>query len=104
MLCGRLQAMASLQDIGASQRDSTLQMDTNITSITVIQPGGNRKYSFRVNLTQVVEEASICRTGPHVRCHREQYSPLWNLHVHSKKTAEFRSKRCSCEDINSEWP
>lgn len=38
-----------------------------------------------------------CYTGPVAHCGGEEpVFPLWNLHVHSKNTAAFRSELCSC--------
>ena len=46
-----------------------------------------------------------CYTAPFVRCpadiSSQEYGPwvpLWNLHVHSKRTAQFLSTPCACED------
>ena len=38
-----------------------------------------------------------CYTAPFVRCNEsDPWTPLWNLHVHSKQTEKFRSVRCQC--------
>jgi hypothetical protein len=41
-----------------------------------------------------------CYTAPFVRCDGEQigkpFHPLWNLHVHSKHTTNYRSEKCDC--------
>ena len=38
-----------------------------------------------------------CYTAPFVRCNEsDPWTPLWNLHVHSKQTEKFRSVRCHC--------
>ena len=40
-----------------------------------------------------------CLTGPAIYCgHHSNHSltPLWNLHVHSKKTSLFQSHKCEC--------
>jgi hypothetical protein len=38
-----------------------------------------------------------CYTAPFARCSdAAPWTPLWNLHVHSKHTADYRSKRCDC--------
>ena len=51
------------------------------------------------------EQQQICRTAPYVRCgvHDEKwgvtYGPwkkIFNLHVHSKHTSQFRSVPCKC--------
>jgi hypothetical protein len=44
-----------------------------------------------------------CVTAPFVRCsENDTWVPLWNLHVHSKRTADFRSLPCICEDAPRE--
>lgn len=36
-------------------------------------------------------------TAPYARCSEsDSWIPLWNLHVHSKHTSEFKSLLCSC--------
>jgi hypothetical protein len=38
-----------------------------------------------------------CYTAPMVRCNESlPWTPLWNLHVHSKHTRDFQSKACVC--------
>eukprot|EP00596_Hydrurales_sp_CCMP1899_P010397 CAMPEP_0119048390 /NCGR_PEP_ID=MMETSP1177-20130426/58663_1 /TAXON_ID=2985 /ORGANISM="Ochromonas sp, Strain CCMP1899" /LENGTH=340 /DNA_ID=CAMNT_0007024201 /DNA_START=464 /DNA_END=1489 /DNA_ORIENTATION=- len=38
-----------------------------------------------------------CYTAPHVRCSpSDPWTPLWNLHVHSKQTVLYKSQPCSC--------
>jgi hypothetical protein len=38
-----------------------------------------------------------CFTAPFVRCNQTYaWSPLWNLHVHSKNTQKFASQPCNC--------
>jgi hypothetical protein len=38
-----------------------------------------------------------CYKSPFVRCGK-QWTPLWNLHVHSKHTWDFRSELCDCHN------
>jgi hypothetical protein len=39
-----------------------------------------------------------CYTAPFVRCGDDkQWTPLWNLHVHSKHTIDYKSSFCDCE-------
>ena len=46
---------------------------------------------------EVAADDKFCYTAPFVRCAlTESWTPLWNLHVHSKHTEKFRSKLCSC--------
>jgi hypothetical protein len=41
--------------------------------------------------------SSNCVTAPNVKCGDDRnWTPLWNLHVHSKNTKEFMSQSCSC--------
>eukprot|EP00601_Ochromonadales_sp_CCMP2298_P021991 CAMPEP_0173303164 /NCGR_PEP_ID=MMETSP1143-20121109/18744_1 /TAXON_ID=483371 /ORGANISM="non described non described, Strain CCMP2298" /LENGTH=872 /DNA_ID=CAMNT_0014243857 /DNA_START=97 /DNA_END=2716 /DNA_ORIENTATION=+ len=38
-----------------------------------------------------------CYTAPFVRCSEQApWTPLWNLHVHSKATPDYLSQRCPC--------
>ena len=38
-----------------------------------------------------------CMTAPHVRCKQSQpWVPLFNLHVHNKKTEMYSSRACNC--------
>ena len=38
-----------------------------------------------------------CSTVPFVRCSDDApWTPLWNLHVHSKHTSDYKSKPCAC--------
>ena len=49
------------------------------------------------NISTPIEMSNHCYTAPYVRCGEDQLlTPLWNLHVHSKKTQNFRSRRCDC--------
>lgn len=49
-----------------------------------------------------IENASTkCLTAPFVRCDEgrrgdDQWTPLWNIHVHSKHTTHFKSVPCEC--------
>ena len=39
----------------------------------------------------------MCYTAPFVRCNdSDPWTPIWNLHVHSKNTQDFRSQPCNC--------
>jgi len=41
--------------------------------------------------------STSCYTAPFVRCNSTQpWTPIWNLHVHSKHTHDFRSAACVC--------
>jgi hypothetical protein len=44
-------------------------------------------------------------TAPHVRCGENEtlteWTPLWNLHVHSKHTAHYRSVPCECPVVQA---
>eukprot|EP01033_Poteriospumella_lacustris_P010355 gene10355-7360_t len=42
-----------------------------------------------------------CYTAPFVRCGGEgsAFHPLWNLHVHSKHTPNYRSQACDCNSV-----
>ena len=44
--------------------------------------------------------SNYCYTAPYVRCGEDQFwTPLWNLHVHSKRTSSFKSEKCDCPSI-----
>lgn len=45
-----------------------------------------------------------CKTAPFVRCLEgqpgdERWTPLWNLHIHSKRTKDFKSVSCPCSSV-----
>ena len=37
-----------------------------------------------------------CYTAPFVQCQNSTWTPLWNLHVHSKHTSVYKSVACDC--------
>lgn len=39
---------------------------------------------------------STCHTAPFVRCEHSNWTPLWNIHIHSKNTGKYMSRPCSC--------
>lgn len=40
---------------------------------------------------------SQCFTAPFIRCNeKDPYTPIWNLHIHSKHTHVFKSETCDC--------
>ena len=40
---------------------------------------------------------AVCYTAPFVRCSEDSpWTPLWNLHVHSKHTQDYKSVPCDC--------
>ena len=42
-------------------------------------------------------QETFCYTAPFVRCSEDEpWTPLWNLHVHSKHTQDYKSERCEC--------
>ena len=50
-----------------------------------------------------ITSTKICYTAPYVQCRIAQnkssvtpWTPLWNLHVHSKTTKRFKSHPCKC--------
>lgn len=46
-----------------------------------------------------LQHYASCYTAPFVRCGTQvHWTPLWNLHVHSKHTIDYRSKPCDCPD------
>lgn len=52
---------------------------------------------LNLNLNLTKSTSSLCYTAPYVRClNSSSWTPLWNLHVHSKLTAWYNSKTCDC--------
>lgn len=50
-----------------------------------------------VDLNLTTPAYPSCYTAPYVRClNSSSWTPLWNLHVHSKLTAWYNSKICPC--------
>jgi hypothetical protein len=50
---------------------------------------------------KISNQSTKCLTAPFVRCMQgkpgdERWTPLWNLHVHSKHTTHFKSVPCEC--------
>jgi hypothetical protein len=44
------------------------------------------------------QEQKYCYTAPFVRCSEDaSWTPLWNLHVHSKHTQDYLSQPCTCQ-------
>jgi hypothetical protein len=51
-----------------------------------------------LKVSKTVVETDRCYTAPFVRCGGEKHwTPLWNLHVHSKHTIDYKSSLCDCE-------
>lgn len=51
-----------------------------------------------ISTVEVVSAAHGCHTAPFVRCGGDSHwTPLWNLHVHSKHTEKFRSLPYICQ-------
>jgi hypothetical protein len=41
-----------------------------------------------------------CYTAPYIRCNDDlHWTPIWNLHVHSKNTDEVKSSLCNCLEL-----
>jgi hypothetical protein len=57
-------------------------------------------YSLVKHHTVAVHHPSPrCYTAPYTRCGAAtQWTPLWNLHVHSKSTMDFVSNSCDCQN------
>lgn len=57
----------------------------------------NFKEEFARSGVVAVASLAICYTAPFVSCGGgTDWTPLWNLHVHSKHTEKFRSVLCNC--------
>ena len=91
-MCGRTFSEAAV-DLNKGNLELGIKYIKNLDSSIV----------FGLNVTDIIQESKICRSGPYVKCHNEKHMPLWNLHVHSKKTSVFRSTICLCRDL-SEMP
>ncbi len=69
-----------------------------------------KKYPYQIADGKKVVDYNSCHTAPFVKCYNssvelenekdipkdEGYFPLWNLHVHSKRTNRFVSQYCAC--------
>lgn len=69
-----------------------------------------KKYPYQIASDNKVVYYNSCHTAPFVKCYNssvelenekdfpkdEGYFPLWNLHVHSKRTNRFLSQSCAC--------
>ena len=52
----------------------------------------------RRNVLTSPRSSGGCYTAPFVRCNvSSPWTPLWNLHIHSKHTERFRSTSCECQ-------
>ncbi len=62
-----------------------------------IQLQGKWMNEMNVTMPDSSHYRYYCVTAPYVRCGESgEWTPLWNLHVHSKNTMEFQSKPCNC--------
>ena len=69
--------------------------DTNSTTTSRISSSNSTNNKNNTNLQPGF--SNFCYTAPHVRCGNDtEYTIIWNLHVHSKNTKNFRSVRCDC--------
>ena len=51
----------------------------------------------RRNVLTPSRSSGGCYTAPFVRCNvSSPWTPLWNLHIHSKHTEKFKSTNCEC--------
>ena len=62
---------------------------------------GNQSYNQPQRDSGQYVHSYSCYTAPFVRCGQEgnetnPWTPLWNLHVHSKHTLDYRSTSCPC--------
>lgn len=69
-----------------------------------------KKYPYQINKSNKTVGYDSCHTAPFVKCFNssveseneitvpadEGYFPLWNIHVHSKRTDRFVSQSCTC--------
>lgn len=68
------------------------------TGVEVVMRCSSLAYSATFGSTLLANSSDSCVTSMHVRLGASYpWTPLWNLHVHSKHTARFRSLPCTCE-------
>lgn len=59
-------------------------------------------YATVLNADHEYHREQHCYTAPFVHCDlddRNVTTPLWNLHVHSKVTSDYKSILCPCPSI-----
>ncbi len=72
------------------QKAATSQLRRN-------EDGDNQKHRSLMNVDHKPSKGR-CYTAPHVRCENDpHWTPLWNLHVHSKHTVDYLSEQCDCK-------
>ena len=71
--------------------------DSSIIGLAIL----NHKCHLKRHCSVHFKFEKQCLTAPSIRCEHEanrSFTPLWNLHVHSKRTSQFQSIVCECPD------
>ena len=105
-------AVMMCSNVTLPERDSTLDgarafvnNSTTPASLVAVAPTSishtNRNKSTLVGRSLLTATSTSgggdCYTAPFVRCNEsDPWTPIWNLHVHSKQTEKFRSVSCRC--------
>ena len=78
-------------------RDKGFTDGTHIAGQAIRTSNCFAKMLCRPNIdNQTITDTSVCLTRPHVKCGESTWTPLYNLHVHSKHTKDFLSQSCIC--------
>jgi hypothetical protein len=69
---------------------------TNLCRVSMLC-GNMTEFGYMDTRTTSTEDGGRCYTAPFVRCgSQDHWTPLWNLHVHSKHTQDYVSELCDC--------
>ena len=83
--------------IGAAIRLTRCQIVFWCNNVTENDYALRKPHKFG-HLTSLQFGPGRCYTAPYVRCGGDfHWTPLWNLHVHSKSTIDFISSLCDCK-------
>ena len=92
---------ASLGNTSSSDSSPSVAVAATADPTVTSNIASNQTISLSLRRSQLEVPSSNtsggCYTAPFVRCNEsDPWTPLWNLHVHSKQTEKFRSVRCQC--------
>jgi hypothetical protein len=83
-----------------------IQDQIGVSNCVVNMKCSNITLDIRLNteiLLLNITSTKICYTAPYIQCRQGRsnssitpWTPLWNLHVHSKTTIKFKSLPCEC--------
>ena len=83
-------AISSMSGSDSSGGDSSNV--TSIVDIHTLSPSDKVAWQWWLD-----HQETQCYTAPFVRCGDSPiWTPLWNLHVHSKHTQDYKSVACPC--------